>query len=126
MSFISGGSPQAGENTKPGAAAVQNQNAGTANQPVAGDTGLPNAGPAGSEAARIQVAVAAQSYYLLQYGVFSTPDGAAQAQQELLTAGLAAGLDPSEGNRVYAGISPDREQAKLLSSGLKNQGLSFM
>lgn len=125
LSFISGGSPQVGENTKPGAAAVQNQNGGTANQPVAGDTGLPNAGPAGSEAARIQVAVAAQSYYLLQYGVFSTPDGAAQAQQELLTAGLAAGLDPSDGNRVYAGISPDREQAKLLSSGLKNQGIEL-
>ncbi|WP_379159795.1 SPOR domain-containing protein [Paenibacillus sp. sgz5001063] len=73
----------------------------------------------------IPVQVAAQTYYLLQYGVFSTPEGAEQARQELLTAGLAAGLDPTDGNRVYAGMSPDREQAKLLSSGLKNQGIEL-
>lgn len=74
---------------------------------------------------RIPVKVAAQTYYLLQYGVFSTPAGAEQARQELLAAGLAAGLDPADGNRVYAGMSPDREQAKLLSSGLKNQGIEL-
>ncbi|MCL6605951.1 MAG: SPOR domain-containing protein [Paenibacillus sp.] len=73
----------------------------------------------------IPVQIPAQSYYLLQYGVFSTPKGASQAQQELLTAGLAAGLDPSDGNRVYAGISPDREQAKLLSNDLKSQGIEL-
>lgn len=76
-------------------------------------------------AVHVPVQIAAQSYYLLQYGVFSTPAGAAQAQQELLAAGLAAGLDPADGNRVYAGMSPEREQAKLLSSGLKNQGIEL-
>lgn len=75
--------------------------------------------------AQIPVQVAPQSYYLLQYGVFSTPAGAEQARQELLTAGLAAGLDPADGNRVYAGMSPDREQAKLLSNGLKGQGIEL-
>lgn len=74
---------------------------------------------------QIPVQVAPQSYYLLQYGVFSTPAGAEQARQELLTAGLAAGLDPADGNRVYAGLSPDREQAKLLSNGLKGQGIEL-
>lgn len=73
----------------------------------------------------ISVQVPAQTYYLLQYGVFSTPAGAEQARQELLAAGLAAGVDPAYGNRVYAGMSPDREQAKLLSSGLKNQGIEL-
>jgi hypothetical protein len=89
-----------------------------------GTSGLPiSADSAAVE--RIPVQVAGQSYFLLQYGVFSTPDGASQAKQELLTAGLAAGLDPAEGNRVYAGISPDREQAKLLSNGLKSQGIEL-
>lgn len=103
-------------------AAVQTAGGGTNGQPVAADTGLPSAG---SDAGRIPVAVAAQSYYMLQYGVFSSPAGAQQAQEELLAAGLAAGADPDGGNRVYAGVSPDREQAKLLSSGLKHQGIEL-
>lgn len=123
LSFISGvndsGSGTGGTNTP----SVQT-GAGTAVQPVAGDTGLPVTG-AGSGAGRIPVAVAEQNYYLLQYGVFSTAAGARQAKQELLAAGLAAGSDPEGGNRVYAGVSPDREQAKLLSSGLKNQGIEL-
>lgn len=100
-------------------AAVQNANAGANGQQAAGGAALPSA------AGRRPVAVASQSYYLLQYGVFSTPSGAEQAQQELLAAGLAAGADPEGGNRVYAGVSPDREQAKLLSSGLKHQGIEL-
>ncbi|MDF9844010.1 MULTISPECIES: SPOR domain-containing protein [unclassified Paenibacillus] len=102
--------------------AVQAANAGANGQQAGGGAALPSAD---SIAGRIPVSVAAQSYYLLQYGVFSTPAGAEQAQQELLTAGLAAGADPDGGNRVYAGVSPDREQAKLLSSGLKHQGIEL-
>ncbi|QSF44085.1 SPOR domain-containing protein [Paenibacillus tianjinensis] len=121
LNFISGvndgGSGPAGANT----AAVQSQANTSSGQPVTGDTGLPDIPAPG----RIPVAIAEQSYYLLQYGVFSTPAGAQQAQQELLAAGLAAGFDPEGGNRVYAGMSPDREQAKLLSSGLKNQGIEL-
>ncbi|ASA23772.1 SPOR domain-containing protein [Paenibacillus donghaensis] len=91
----------------------------------AGTSGLPLEETADPAAGRIGVQVGAQSYYLLQYGVFSTPAGAEQAKQELLAAGLAASLDPADGNRVYAGLSPDREQAKLLSSGLKNEGIEL-
>jgi len=101
------------------------QNIGVSDPTGVGTSGLPQTGSEISQKNSIPVQVAAQSYYLLQYGVFSTPAGAAQAQQELLDAGLAAGLDPADGNRVYAGMSPDREQAKLLSSGLKNQGIEL-
>jgi hypothetical protein len=122
LNFISGvndggGNGAAGANS----AAVQSQANTSSGQQTTSGTGLPDIAAAG----RIPVAIAEQSYYLLQYGVFSTPAGAQQAQQELLTAGLAAGLDPEGGNRVYAGMSPDREQAKLLSSGLKNQGIEL-
>ncbi|MDQ0196767.1 SPOR domain-containing protein [Paenibacillus wynnii] len=99
-------------------AVVEPAGTGTSGLPI---TGEDNVGALPT----IPVQIAGQSYYLLQYGVFSTPQGASQAEQELLTAGLAAGLDPSDGNRVYAGISPDREQAKLLSNGLKAQGIEL-
>nr|WP_202895008.1 SPOR domain-containing protein [Paenibacillus sp. 23TSA30-6] len=69
--------------------------------------------------------VPSQTYYLLQYGVFSTPERALQAKEELLKAGIAAGGDTEDQNRVYAGISPDREQAKLLSNQLKTQGVEL-
>lgn len=123
LNFISGVNDDGSGAAGSAASAVQTQTE-TSGQPVAGDTGLPNTG-AESGTDRIPVEVAQQSYYLLQYGVFSTAAGAQQAQQELLAAGLAAGFDPEGGNRVYAGMSPDREQAKLLSSGLENQGIEL-
>ncbi|MFP4979354.1 SPOR domain-containing protein [Paenibacillus sp. CN-4] len=88
-----------------------------------GTSGLPigSPGAAGGVAVRIEP----QRYYLLQYGVFSSPEGAAKAQQELLAAGLAAGFDPADGSRVYAGVSPDREQAKLLSNRLQTRGIEL-
>ncbi|WP_264454647.1 SPOR domain-containing protein [Paenibacillus polymyxa] len=73
----------------------------------------------------IEAQVPPQTYYLLQYGVFSTPERALQAKEELLKAGIAAGGDTEDQNRVYAGISPDREQAKLLSNQLKTQGVDL-
>lgn len=66
-----------------------------------------------------------QIFYLLQYGVFSTPERAEQAKGELLQSGIAAGGDLDEENRVYAGVSPDREQAKLLSNQLKAEGVEL-
>ncbi|WP_052429655.1 SPOR domain-containing protein [Paenibacillus borealis] len=127
LSFIgSGGSGTGNGNgsTAIQTGTVQSQNV-TDGGTEADITGVPVEGTGEAVAVHVPVQIAAQSYYLLQYGVFSTPAGAAQAQQELLAAGLAAGLDPADGNRVYAGMSPDREQAKLLSSGLKNQGIEL-
>lgn len=127
LSFIGGGpagtAKEAGSGAvQTGTAQGQNSAGGNAGADI---TGVPAAQSGEAAAALLPVQVAAQSYYLLQYGVFSTPAGAEQAKQELLAAGLAAGLDPADGNRVYAGMSPDREQAKLLSSSLKNQGIAL-
>lgn len=71
------------------------------------------------------VRIPGQVFYMLQYGVFSTPERAEQAKGELLQSGIAAGGDLDEENRVYAGISPDREQAKLLSNQLKAEGVEL-
>ncbi|CAI6082828.1 hypothetical protein PAECIP112173_03693 [Paenibacillus sp. JJ-100] len=67
----------------------------------------------------------AGTYYALQYGVFSSPERAEQAKLELTQSGIAAGSDPEDGNRVYAGISSDREEAKLLSTRLKSRGVEL-
>ncbi|MEC0126310.1 SPOR domain-containing protein [Paenibacillus pabuli] len=92
------------------------------NQAVSAVTG--QGGGAGS-GQQVQEATIGGSYYALQYGVFSSPERAEQAKVELSQAGIAAGSDPEDGNRVYAGISADREEAKLLSSRLKAEGVEL-
>ncbi|MNS00897.1 hypothetical protein D3C72_321700 [compost metagenome] len=67
-----------------------------------------------------------QAYYFLQYGVFSTSQGVKQAQEELQQSGVAAARDTLDNKRVYAGVSPEREQAKLLSSQLKSSGVNLI
>ncbi|WP_145335308.1 SPOR domain-containing protein [Paenibacillus xylanexedens] len=86
---------------------------------VSGQEGV--AGTAG----QLEVSSAGGTYYALQYGVFSSPERAEQAKLELTQTGLAASSDPEDGNRVYAGISADREEAKLLSTRLKSQGVEL-
>ncbi|WP_017692608.1 SPOR domain-containing protein [Paenibacillus sp. PAMC 26794] len=93
-----------------------------ANQAVSTVTG--QEGAAGTEQ-QVQTVATGSTYYALQYGVFSSPERAEQAKLELAQAGIAAGSDPEDGNRVYAGISADREEAKLLSSRLKAQGVEL-
>lgn len=92
------------------------------NQPVSSVTGVQGASGTDQQA---QSALSGGSYYALQYGVFSSPERAEQAKLELSQAGIAAGTDPDDGNRVYAGISSDREEAKLLSSRLKAEGVEL-
>nr|WP_245252470.1 SPOR domain-containing protein [Paenibacillus sediminis] len=62
---------------------------------------------------------------MLQYGVFSNEKGVSQAKEDLANEGVAAQNDLNNENRVYAGVAPDREQAKLLSSQLQTQGVSL-
>ncbi|AOZ91914.1 SPOR domain-containing protein [Paenibacillus crassostreae] len=83
--------------------------------------------PVETESSRTMIAVnlEPQTYYMLQYGVFSNAERVGVAKQELEQIGLAAGDDPDQENRVYAGISTDREQAKLLSNQLKAQGVEL-
>ncbi|OAB36454.1 SPOR domain-containing protein [Paenibacillus macquariensis] len=73
----------------------------------------------------VAVTLEPQTYYMLQYGVFSNAERVEIAKEELQKIGLAAGDDPDLGFRVYAGISTDREQAKLLSNQLKTQGVEL-
>lgn len=74
----------------------------------------------------VEVSVPEQSYYFLQYGVFSTEEGVDRATQELKASGLAAAKDIVNDKRVYTAISGDREQAKLLSSQLKAEGVNLI
>lgn len=78
-----------------------------------------------AKAAPVTVQVQGQSYYMLQYGVFSSQERAEQAQKELQQLGVAAGRDPDQENRVYAGVSTDRDLAKLLSNQMKGEGLEL-
>ncbi|MCK8488883.1 SPOR domain-containing protein [Paenibacillus sp. MBLB2552] len=74
----------------------------------------------------ISVAIPEQTYYFLQYGVFSTAQGVQLAQEELQTSGIAAARDTVDEKRVYAGVSTDREQSKLLSGQLKAAGVNLI
>lgn len=93
-----------------------------------GDAKLSAAEEAEAEAKlpAIQISVPEQSYYFLQYGVFSTEEGVERATAELQATGLAAAKDNFDGQRVYAAISTDREQAKLLSSQLQADGVNLI
>lgn len=74
----------------------------------------------------VQVALPEKTFYFLQYGVFSSSEGVALAQKELEAQGIAAAPDTRDSKRVYAGISTDREQAKLLSGQLRTEGVNLI
>ncbi|WP_018752350.1 SPOR domain-containing protein [Paenibacillus sanguinis] len=75
---------------------------------------------------QIRVNLPEQTYYFLQYGVFSSANGVELAQEELRAAGVAAARDTVDEKRVYAGVSTDREQSKLLSGQLKAAGVHLI
>lgn len=74
----------------------------------------------------LSVELPVQTYYFLQYGVFSTAQGVQLAQEELQASGIAAARDTVDEKRVYAGVSTDREQSKLLSGQLKAAGVNLI
>lgn len=90
--------------------------------------GLIEEEPAAEEAEGmlVNIALPQQTYHFLQYGVFSSAGGVELAQQELKESGIAAARDTVDEKRVYAGVSSDREQAKLLSSQLKTTGVNLI
>ena len=61
---------------------------------------------------------------MLQYGVFSTPERAEQAKGAAAVRYCGWG-DLDEENRVYAGVSPDREQAKPPAISLKPKASNY-
>ncbi|MMZ61339.1 hypothetical protein D1872_234850 [compost metagenome] len=80
----------------------------------------------GKATTKVEVQLPEQAYHFLQYGVFSTAEGVELAQKELQASGIAAARDTVDTKRVYAGVSTDREQAKLLSSQLKSAGVHLI
>ncbi|GLX69538.1 hypothetical protein [Paenibacillus glycanilyticus] len=70
-------------------------------------------------AGQVKLDIPAQTYQLLQYGVFSNAEGSDAAIKELTDKGLAAaGLKTADDYRVYAGMAIDRGKAMTLSNDL--------
>ncbi|TMV52925.1 hypothetical protein FE783_01675 [Paenibacillus mesophilus] len=85
-----------------------------------------NAAPASSaSAATVSVNIAAQSYTLLQNGVFSNEQGAQAAAAELKKKGLAAYVQPGDKYYVYVGMSPNHDDALALGNVLKEQKMEL-
>jgi stage II sporulation protein B len=85
-----------------------------------------NAAPASSSAAAtVSVNIAAQSYTLLQNGVFSNQQGADAAAADLRKKGLAAHVQQSDKFYVYAGMAPSHDDALALSNVLKEQKMEL-
>ena len=61
--------------------------------------------------------------YILQFGVFSTLEGAQAAQNQLRQLGIASAYEAREKHVVYAGLTPDRNSALLLSNQLSSLDL---
>ena len=69
------------------------------------------------------VSIPAQSYFLLQHGVFNSLEGAETAVETLSRSGFAAATETGEQYRVYAGITTARDDALLLSYRLQEKNL---
>lgn len=69
--------------------------------------------------AAIQLTGLEQTYYMLQFGVFSNAEGRDAALGQLKDKGIAgASMKTGEVYRVYAGMSEDKGQASLMASQL--------
>lgn len=108
-----------------GAATVpaQTKTPGTDASGTSGTSGA--AAPASSSSAAVSVNIAAQSYTLLQNGVFSNQQGADAAAAELKKKGLAAYVQPADMFYVYAGMAPSHDDALALSGLLKEQNMEL-
>ena len=85
--------------------------------PVAGTPGVSPEQPEGT-GSPAAVRLPAVRYYVLQYGVFSTEAGLAEALAQLKAAGYAGAADTADGFRAYAGIAESREAAEALAARL--------
>jgi len=85
--------------------------------PVAGTPGVSPEQPEGT-GSPAAVRLPAVRYYVLQYGVFSTDAGLAEALAQLEASGYGAAADTADGFRVYAGIAESREAAEALAAKL--------
>lgn len=81
--------------------------------------------PDGASVPVAAVRLDAQSYTLLQNGVFTTRQGADAAAAELRKRGLAAHVLETDKYYVYAGLSPSHDDALALSNVLKEQRMEL-
>ncbi len=79
----------------------------------------PASTPASSTDHAVAVDVPAQSYFVLQSGVFSSLEGAEAAQEQLRQKGPAAIAATDNQYRVYVGLTKTRDDALLLSNRLQ-------
>ncbi len=78
----------------------------------------PASAPADASGA-VPVHISAQTYYLLQNGVFSNQEGADSAKSQLRRKGFAAVAEGADNYSVYAGVTVDRNDALWLSHRLE-------
>lgn len=71
----------------------------------------------------VSVHLPEHTVYMLQFGVFSTLEGAQAAQNQLRQLGIASAYEAREKHVVYAGLTPDRNSALLLSNQLSSLDL---
>jgi stage II sporulation protein B len=71
----------------------------------------------------VQVDLPAQSFFILQNGVFSGIEGADAAKQDLSSKGFAASSELNDSYFVFAGISTSRDDALIMSHQLQQQEL---
>lgn len=90
-------------------------------QPVADPDGPEESGA--MENRGVSVQLPEHTVYMLQFGVFSTLEGAQAAQNQLRQAGIASAYEVREQHVVYAGMTPDRNSALLLSNQLSSLDL---
>jgi stage II sporulation protein B len=92
-----------------------------AGSPSPAGTGA-NADESANSAASV-LELPAQTWIMLQFGVFSTLDGTKQAQQQLFDRGFAGVSEQRDNYFVFAGIAANRDQAIPLKHRLDEAGL---
>lgn len=87
----------------------------------------PQAGESGTEGAAgwAWLPLPEKTYYVVQNGVFSTKEGAAEAVGQLREKGLAGAVEDGEKLAVYAGIAEDRDDALLIAQQLKAEQMEI-
>lgn len=75
------------------------------------------------EQGTVSVDIPAQSFFVLQNGVFRSMEGAEAAQKDLLSKGFAAVSETTDSYYVYAGITTSKDDALMISYQLQQQEL---
>jgi stage II sporulation protein B len=125
LSLFNGGNPLDTENTT---TELERLLAGTELEQPAQTSESADEGNAAQPVSEEGLPVAAiewpgSTYYLLQYGVFSTEEGAQTAEAELERQGMASSSLSDGQYRVFIGVARDKEQADALKQSLQAQNI---